>query len=112
MPAGKGLGHVKRIAEAYIAQGGCAATIEPHLRVFDGLKELERAGEAAARSVYTVTTAATLRSTPPAARIRGASFMSILFPEKPKPVVDANEFLFSAVGLAHGHIYGMTHSAA
>ena len=36
--------------------------------------------------------------------------MSILFPEKPKPVVDANEFLFSAVGLAHGHIYGMTHA--
>lgn len=36
--------------------------------------------------------------------------MSILFPEKPKPVVGANEFLFSAVGLAHGHIYGMTHA--
>ncbi len=36
--------------------------------------------------------------------------MSILFPRKPKPVVGANEFLFSAVGLAHGHIYGMTHA--
>ena len=52
VPAGKGLGHVKRIAEAYIAQGGCAATIEPHLRVFDGLKELERAGKASSVGLY------------------------------------------------------------
>ena len=50
--AGKGLGQVKRIAEAYLAQGGCAATVEPHLRVFDGLKELERAGEASSVGLY------------------------------------------------------------
>ena len=34
--------------------------------------------------------------------------MDIRLPEKPKPVVRPGEFLFSAVGLAHGHIYGMT----
>lgn len=27
---------------------------------------------------------------------------------KPNPVVEANEFIFAAVGLDHGHIYGMT----
>lgn len=45
---GKGLGNVRRITEAFRAQGGNCATIEPHLRVFDGLKDLERAGETSA----------------------------------------------------------------
>lgn len=48
VPAGKGLGNVRRITEAFRAQGGDCATIEPHLRVFDGLKDLERAGETSA----------------------------------------------------------------
>lgn len=44
VPAGKGIGAVKQILDAYRAQGGCALTIEPHLSVFDGLKDLEQAG--------------------------------------------------------------------
>ena len=31
----------------------------------------------------------------------------LAFPEKPAPVVSGEEFPFAAVGLAHGHIYGM-----
>ena len=45
VPAGKGIGHVKEITADWIARGGDAATIEPHLRVFDGLAQLERGGE-------------------------------------------------------------------
>lgn len=45
VPAGMGAGHVKRIVEAFRAQGGCVATMEPHLRVFSGLQQLEREGE-------------------------------------------------------------------
>lgn len=52
VPAGKGLGSVKRIVDAYRAQGGDTATIEPHLRVFDGLKGLERAGETSQVGLY------------------------------------------------------------
>ena len=52
VPAGKGLGNVKRIVDAYRAQGGEHATIEPHLRVFDGLKGLEREGEASQVGLY------------------------------------------------------------
>ncbi|MDO5377519.1 MAG: TIM barrel protein [Clostridia bacterium] len=52
VPAGKGLGHVRRITDAFRAQGGCCATIEPHLRVFDGFKGLEREGDAGAVGSY------------------------------------------------------------
>lgn len=45
VPAGQGIGHVKKILDAYRAQGGERVTVEPHLRVFDGLQGLERAGE-------------------------------------------------------------------
>lgn len=45
VPAGAGIGHVKEIAEEYIAMGGREFTIEPHLTVFKGLSELERKGE-------------------------------------------------------------------
>ena len=31
-------------AAAYLAKGGVAATMEPHLKVFDGLKALEESG--------------------------------------------------------------------
>ena len=44
VPAGKGIGAVKQILDDYRARGGCAVTIEPHLSVFDGLKDLEQAG--------------------------------------------------------------------
>lgn len=35
------------------------------------------------------------------------SLLSML-PEKPKPVVGPGEFVFSVIGMEHGHIYGMT----
>ena len=45
VPAGKGEGHVARILSDYLARGGRNMTLEPHLKVFDGLKALERTGE-------------------------------------------------------------------
>lgn len=44
VPAGKGIGHVKAILDDFRAMGGCAVSVEPHLSVFDGLKDLEQAG--------------------------------------------------------------------
>ena len=43
VPAGKGIGNVARIVGEYLAMGGLALTLEPHLKVFDGLEALERA---------------------------------------------------------------------
>ena len=42
VPAGKGIGHLPELLRAYSAKGGEAVTLEPHLRVFDGLKDLEK----------------------------------------------------------------------
>ena len=44
VPAGNGDGNVKDIVAEYIAQGGSAFTIEPHLTIFEGLKSLEQKG--------------------------------------------------------------------
>lgn len=44
VPAGKGDGRLAEIVKDYIAFGGTAVTVEPHLAVFDGLKELEQSG--------------------------------------------------------------------
>lgn len=44
VPAGKGEGHVAQILKEFRERGGCALSIEPHLSVFDGLKDLEQAG--------------------------------------------------------------------
>ena len=44
VPPGKGIGNVPQIVKAYLAKGGVAATMEPHLKVFDGLKALEESG--------------------------------------------------------------------
>ena len=41
VPAGAGIGHLKEIVDAFRAQGGNSVTIEPHLTVFEGLRELE-----------------------------------------------------------------------
>ncbi len=46
VPAGRGIGSLAVILRDYLARGGTALTLEPHLRVFDGLSALERAGEA------------------------------------------------------------------
>ncbi len=45
VPAGCGNGNVKEIVTSFIAGGGNAFTIEPHLTVFDGFSHLERKGE-------------------------------------------------------------------
>lgn len=45
VPAGYGIGNVAKIVPEYIAQGGRAFTLEPHLTVFDGLASLEREGQ-------------------------------------------------------------------
>ena len=48
VPSGKGEGNVAAIVKAYLSKGGCAMTIEPHLKVFDGLKALEEDGNTSA----------------------------------------------------------------
>ncbi len=45
VPAGKGIGNVQTIVTDFLIRGGCDVTIEPHLSVFAGLQDLERAGE-------------------------------------------------------------------
>jgi len=45
VPAGKGLGNVPAIVKDFLARGGNAMTIEPHLKVFDGLAGLEQEGD-------------------------------------------------------------------
>lgn len=45
VPAGKGNGNVAYVVKEFLAKGGNAMTIEPHLKVFDGLKELENPGD-------------------------------------------------------------------
>ncbi len=42
VPAGHGIGQVQAILRDFRQHGGCHATIEPHLTVFDGLKDLEQ----------------------------------------------------------------------
>ena len=44
VPAGRGVGHVAEIIADYIVSGGADMTLEPHLRVFEGLSALEREG--------------------------------------------------------------------
>lgn len=44
VPAGKGEGQVGAILSAFSSQGGHDITIEPHLSVFEGLRNLEQAG--------------------------------------------------------------------
>ncbi len=45
VPAGYGAGNIQKIAKEYIALGGRSFTMEPHLAVFDGLKNLEKEGD-------------------------------------------------------------------
>ena len=52
VPAGCGEGHVPEIVKDFLARGGTAMTVEPHLTVFAGLKDLERAGERSAVGTY------------------------------------------------------------
>lgn len=45
VPAGMGEGNVAYVVKQFLAQGGKNVTVEPHLKVFDGLKELEAPGD-------------------------------------------------------------------
>ena len=45
VPAGKGIGNVKYILDDFIRLGGDSVTVEPHLAVFEGLKDLEKDGD-------------------------------------------------------------------
>lgn len=45
VPAGCGRGNVRFIVADYIKRGGNTFTVEPHLKAFDGLKTLEKAGD-------------------------------------------------------------------
>ena len=45
VPAGKGVGNVKYILDDFRKLGGDSVTVEPHLKVFDGLKALEKEGD-------------------------------------------------------------------
>lgn len=51
VPSGCGTGHVAEILRDFRARGGQAVTVEPHLSVFDGLKDLEQ-GEKKTRIDY------------------------------------------------------------
>ncbi len=42
VPAGRGIGHLPELLRDFAARGGTAVSVEPHLRVFQGLAELER----------------------------------------------------------------------
>ena len=52
VPVGKGIGQVPRIVKEYLAMGGKALTLEPHLKVFDGLAALERENDKSAVGTY------------------------------------------------------------
>lgn len=52
VPAGHGIGQVGAIVEDFCRRGGCNVTIEPHLKVFDGLKDLEQSGNRTAIGTY------------------------------------------------------------
>ena len=45
VPAGKGIGNLPEILSSYKAHNGGAVTLEPHLKVFDGLSSLENGDE-------------------------------------------------------------------
>ena len=52
VPAGCGMGNVPQIVRDFIARGGDACTMEPHLKVFDGLKALEEDGNTSVVGKY------------------------------------------------------------
>jgi len=56
VPAGKGIGQVPRIVKDFLAMGGRALTLEPHLKVFDGLAALERADDKSVVGAYCYNT--------------------------------------------------------
>ena len=57
VPAGRGEGRLPEIVRDFIARGGRAVTVEPHLTVFAGLKDLEREGGRSAVGQYAYASA-------------------------------------------------------
>ena len=53
VPAGEGIGNLEKILADFRSRGGNAVSIEPHLKVFEGLTALERAGEVSIVSKFT-----------------------------------------------------------
>ncbi len=45
VPAGEGAGNIPFILKEYAKKGGNSITLEPHLKIFEGLKNLEKADE-------------------------------------------------------------------
>ena len=45
VPAGEGVGKLDIIIKEFVSRGGSSITLEPHLKVFEGLQNLEQAGE-------------------------------------------------------------------
>ena len=56
VPAGKGIGQVPSIVKDFLSMGGSALTLEPHLKVFDGLAALERENDKSAVGAYCYNT--------------------------------------------------------
>lgn len=56
VPAGKGIGRLGEIIGEYAKLGGRNLTIEPHLKVFEGLQALEREGEKTQLGAYVYDT--------------------------------------------------------
>ncbi len=56
VPAGRGDGHVRDIVRAFLDRGGQCMSVEPHLKVFAGLKGLERPGDTTIVGAYVYPT--------------------------------------------------------
>ena len=56
VPAGAGIGNLAKIVGDFRARGGDAVTVEPHLRVFDGLQALDRNGDIRSIGKYVYAT--------------------------------------------------------
>ena len=52
VPAGFGAGNIPAIIKDYLARGGTAMTLEPHLMEFVGLKDLEESGDVSVVGKY------------------------------------------------------------
>lgn len=52
VPAGKGIGNVKRITADFLKSGGTDFTVEPHLSVFEGFASLEKNTESIPKGKY------------------------------------------------------------
>ncbi|MBQ9197535.1 MAG: sugar phosphate isomerase/epimerase [Clostridia bacterium] len=52
VPSGRGIGHIQEILRDYRAMGGDAVTVEPHLSVFEGLKDLEQSDQKTKLDAY------------------------------------------------------------